>query len=975
MATPGGQSYTGASDGPDGYPKVNQDALFEDLPKEMLRLFKEVESYVSRISKEWGKTVKETTDAVKGVEGNKTGSGRLGLGSMSRNEKIGVGLGLAAVAAQTYMSMAPNTMTAVTQRMAADSYAAMSGMSSRQAILQANRQVGGGATSAFGPTMAAMNLAYSGYTANSLSSKNIMGQIAGLSAQSGMTNEAAASSVAGMNGMMFLRAGIRIRDNNGNLKPIDQIINQVYNFLYRGRQVTSEEAQLVYQPNSRAYNTIAQLAGGDPNLIQQIQAGIVARTRAKSAGAYSSAMNSKDPNKMLDLMGVDKSSPLRSNFRFQSSENKKLAATEQGLVGGYNVGLRTTAALNDGFSAMAGLLGPINDGLMTLKGILQTMPAAGNMGASVTGLVSSGLSLATSGIQAKSLGALFGKGAPAASAEAAMMGPMTEAETLAAEAGAAKGVGLAGRLAPMASRLTGALRFGGAMRFGGIALAGSIGKSVLDATVGKHVNSKVKKVGDRLATMGIDAAAGAAIGSILPGPGTAIGAVLGTLWGAIHGGPNDHGNLGTSTGASGDASASAIHSPAPTGTKITSGYGNRGGGSKTKGFHPGIDFDRTYQPVYAAADGVVSLIGNEASGYGNWIEIKHATGKATRYGHLKTIKVSRGQHVKAGEEIAISGNTGKSTAPHLHFEVLVNGQKVDPTAYLQGNASANSKSSNSKVNNTPSLSKFLSTPSKGRQKVQPISPSGLSSTSLTALLAETSSSGAPLAWQDVLKKLPKKEAQKYIDSIPDSYTGPVTSDKKTLIKTIAQQGFHDKALRTAYAISIAESGGRSNAVGDVGLQDSKWGPSIGLFQIRSLKHWKEYNDPYRDASRLPDPSYNAQAAWAKSSRGRSFKAWSTYTSGSFLKHLSEADAMAKQTGVGGPSANVNLPSNFSPVAGMNNQSITISGGRSGGGHVNVNLHMNVTISHGSVQEADRLVHLIGEKLKNDHTLKQIASTL
>jgi hypothetical protein len=266
----GAQNFESASDADSGMPTANADALFEDLPKEMLRLFKEVESYVSRISKEWGKTVKETTDAIKDVDGNKTGAGRLGLGSMSRNEKMGVGLGIAAVGAQVYMGMAPNTMAAVTQRLAADSYAGMSGMSSRQAILKANKQVGGGATSAMGPTMAAMNIAYSGYTANSKSSNSIMSQIAGLSAQSGMTNEQAASSVSGMNGMMFLRAGIRIRDNNGNLKPIDQIINSVYNFLYRGRQITSEEAQLVYQPNSRAYSTISQLAGNDPNLIQQI---------------------------------------------------------------------------------------------------------------------------------------------------------------------------------------------------------------------------------------------------------------------------------------------------------------------------------------------------------------------------------------------------------------------------------------------------------------------------------------------------------------------------------------------------------------------------------------------------------------------------------------------------------------------------------------------------------------------------------
>ena len=916
----GAQNFLNSSDGADGYPKVNQDALFEDLPKEMLRLFKEVESYVSRISKEWGKTLKDTTDAVKGVSGNTTGSGRLGLAPMSPAMK---GLGLAAVGAQTYMSMAPNTMAAVTQRLSADSYAAMSGMSSRQAILQANRQVGGGATSAMGPTMAAMNLAYGGYTANSLSSKNIMGQIAGLSAQSGMTNEAAAASVGGMNGMMFLRAGIRIRDNNGNLKPIDQIINQVYDFLYRGRQITSEEAQLVYNTGSRSYSTIAQLAGNDPNLIQQIQAGIVARTRAKSGKAYSSAMNSKDPNKMLDLMGVDKSSPIRSQFRYNSSENKKLAATEQGLVGGYNVSLRTTASINDGYSTMAGLLGPVNQGLMTLKGILQTMPGAGNTGSTLTGLAGAGMGLATSALQAKSIGKMLGKG------------------------------NVAGKGGSFLSKAFNFIKNP---------------KNLLK--LGKFAGAEAAIVGAEVATGGVDTVA-------LPAEEAAALSILG-----MGSGPNDYGNLGTAgSSASTNSGDTPKVYPTPAGTRITSPFGPRKADDHGRaGFHHGLDLGvKSGTDVRSFKDGYVSHIGNEAKGYGNWIEIKHDDGTATRYGHLRQILVTRGQKVKAGQVIAKSGGNAKdpghgdSIHQHLHFEVLKNNQKVDPLPYLTGSGNKSVGPSNN--GKSLGVRRFLSAPYNAKQKVTPLSPGSLSSAPLTSLLSQVSATGEPLSWQDVVKKLPKKDIQKYMDSIPDTYKGPVTNDKKNLIQTIAAQGFHGKALRTAYAVSIAESGGRSNAVGDVGLQDSKWGPSIGLFQIRSLKHWQQYNDPYRDASRLPNPNYNVKAAWAKSSHGQSFKAWSTYTGGSFLKHLSEADSMAKQAGVGGPAASVNLPSNFSPAGGMNNQSITISGGRSGANQVNVNLHMNVTIAHGSVQETDRIVRLIGEKLKNDHTLKQIASTL
>jgi murein DD-endopeptidase MepM/ murein hydrolase activator NlpD len=942
----GAQNFESASDGPSGMPTANADALFEDLPKEMLRLFKEVESYVSRISKEWSETVKETTDAIKDVDSKKTGAGRLGLGSMSRSEKLGLGLGIAAVGTQTYMNMAPNTMAAVTQRLAADSYAGMSGMSSRQAILKANSQVGGGATSAMGPTMAAMNIAYSGYSANSKSSNSIMSQIAGLSAQSGMTNEQAASSVSGMNGMMFLRAGIRIRDNNGNLKPIDQIINSVYNFLYRGRQITSEEAQLVYQPNSRAYSTISQLAGNDPNLIQQIQAGIVARTRAKSATKYSAAMNSKDPNKMLDLMGVDKSSPSRSNFRYQSSEAKKLGATEEGLVGGYNVALRTTASVNDGFSALADTLGPVNDALMTFKGILQSMPGAGGTGATISGLANNAMQLGTLALGAKYLGAK----------------------------------GLVGTAGKAGSLLTGGVVGGKSLLKGG---AYAIGASLVgDKIAGDSEKGSGRS---RLGNAAKYAGMGAAIGSFFPGWGTAIGAGIGALYGAATGGPGDFGNLGVGGGEAPTHSSSSYALPVPKATPITSPFGLRDnsahpGISKN---HKGIDYGLPEgSPITTVADGVVKEVGS-GTGYGNFVLIKHPDGTTTRYAHLKKMLVSRGDAVVAGQQIAKSGGkpgtagAGNSTGPHLHFEMTnKQGVKINPAPILSGAASP-SPSPKPGVDSTlskkdPQIKNF----GKGKRarSLSDISLKTVSSPSVSSMI-ERFTDGGPTSWEDLLKKVPAKDRQKFLDSIPDVYTGPVTTDKKSLMKTLSSRGFSGKALRTAYAVSIAESGGRSNAVGDKNLVDDKWGPSIGLFQIRSLKDWKKYNDPYRDGKRLPDPGYNTEAALKKSKQGTNWKPWSAYTNGAYLKHLAQADKMAAEVGVGGPQESVNLPSSFASSPATSNPNITITSGRSGSSSVNINLNMSVTISHGSVQEADRIVRLVGEKLKNDVTLKQIAGSL
>jgi len=105
--------------------------------------------------------------------------------------------------------------------------------------------------------------------------------------------------------------------------------------------------------------------------------------------------------------------------------------------------------------------------------------------------------------------------------------------------------------------------------------------------------------------------------------------------------------------------------------------------------HNGYDFGISYQPVYAAAAGTVEYAGwngpTETSGYGQMILIDHHNGYTTLYGHLSRLDVSSGDKVQAGQEIGISGTTGNSTGPHLHFSVFHNCQVTDPYGWTGQN--------------------------------------------------------------------------------------------------------------------------------------------------------------------------------------------------------------------------------------------------------------------------------------------------
>lgn len=962
------------------------------LQKAMTNVTKSIDKLVTKVllmeksSERFEKNYKKAADHISKASGGKSGNSELGLGSFdytklptTRTEKIAGGIGLAATTVGIGMGVMPNTMSAVNLRMAADTVSGLSGMSSASAIARANQAVAGGATSATGPTMALASAAYGGgYLASSLSSKNIMASVGGLSALTGGSNEQVAGALSQMNGMAFLRMGVQIRDKNGQLKPIPTIINDVYRFLFGARTVTADQVfTSVMNPGGKGYQSLLQITGGNQDLMAQIQMGLVARARNNKPldkNAFSG------PSNALNLMGVGQDSPIRSQFKYNTSEANLLQSTQQGLVGGYNTSLNAVSAANNGLADFAKMLPQVTNLLGGLKGVLQTIPGLGGIGGTAAGLTSTAVGLGYGYMQNKAMMEYMtmlngGKGiaGTGGSVEEAIMNP-----------GGYK-VGAAN-----ASRMTGLMgKLGKASGFALLASLLGMAKGPLDKTGLAKDHPLLKMVGNTALNMGKDAAIGAALGSFLPGAGTAIGAVGGTLFGLVSslmhgGGGNTTPGMGTS-----DSSSHSKHPytyPTPT-HQVSSGFGYRKDphNPSKNTMHSGLDYAvKKGTPVKAAGDGVVTHAGMDKD-YGRYVIITHGK-KSTLYAHLSSVRVRPGQKVSQGEEIGRSGGkpgdpgSGNSTGPHLHFEIRDNGGpgaqgRVDPKKY---------------VNKDPQYSPPLPSTPPTKAQARYIAKhygvgaakdiSDLQSEGISSKLIAGLESGIPMNYNDLIKILGNNSQLKATDgsSLIDGSTNLVSGELKHIVpggsregymRMLYQAGFRGKGLQTAFAVSMAESKLDPGALGDIKLEDKKWGPSVGLFQIRSLRHWENYDgkgssDPYRDAKRLINPRYNIKAAWEKSNHGTNWDPWSTYTGGEFIKYLDDAARTSKNLnyGIGGSDApGMALASvSTSPHSSRSISSATMHASQT----VTIKVDMHVNIQNASYREAIELVDTFHKQLNN-----------
>ncbi|WP_372746399.1 M23 family metallopeptidase [Lutibacter sp.] len=124
-------------------------------------------------------------------------------------------------------------------------------------------------------------------------------------------------------------------------------------------------------------------------------------------------------------------------------------------------------------------------------------------------------------------------------------------------------------------------------------------------------------------------------------------------------------------------------------TRMASGYGWRSDPfTKARKMHWGMDFTSPKgTPIYASGDGVIERADQNSAGYGKHIRINHGFGYVSLYAHLSNYNVKQGQRVKRGDLIGFVGNTGRSQAPHLHYEIFKNGTRINPINFYYGNLS------------------------------------------------------------------------------------------------------------------------------------------------------------------------------------------------------------------------------------------------------------------------------------------------
>ena len=498
---------------------------------------------------------------------------------------------------------------------------------------------------------------------NSASIKNSISGISNLMPGVGVTGgvQAMAALNQGKNVNMLRMIGVNVRGADGMMRGFDDIAKDLWNVINRQKsgagKITKSDLDMSLQSGNALDSMMNQYFGNDPILRQSVITKLY--EIAGNGGKVASSLDKKGQAKS----GVSTTSAQSASDRSAASLNA-IQAVAPSTLAGFEKANSALAAASNTLASMArdsGIIGATLRAALYGKGFGDTIGASGN-GAGGGAMSMLGNALGSFG------GSLLGGG-----------GGKTVANAM-------KGSGGLGGL--LSKFKTGLLA--GPKSLGG--LLGRAGLGAMTYAGMEQLQKLLNKVGGpewlhKYGNMAFDTGEGALTGLVTGG---LTGAIVGTGLGATSSVMNPYGQGGDDT--SGSASASHMY-PLAGSPPITSQFGivrhlKFADGSPSPSYgkaHGGVDFGVSEgTQVFAASDGTIEETGYDAPGFGNYVRMRDKDGNELYYGHLSQKLREGGSKVKAGDLIGLSGNSGHSTGPHLHFEVRNAGNKMDPLAYIAG---------------------------------------------------------------------------------------------------------------------------------------------------------------------------------------------------------------------------------------------------------------------------------------------------
>ena len=466
-----------------------------------------------------------------------------------------------------------------------------------------------------------------------------------------MSNEVSASALEGLtsgptSAMMMRNFGVFTSNPaTGQAMSQAQIFSQLADRFTGGRQTTVEGTM----ESLRRGNLGSNIRNSGLDSAQQAMLSQYMIDRARGIN-----MDLSDPNAISEAIRRNEesgiSNPMLEQYRQNSKDNELMERATDSYITGMETASDMLIRLKDSIKDLPDAFYELKGGIDFFMGD----KVGGGAVAGVTSLVGGLGQLATQGMAmyggARMLQGMAGRGASSSGAAPGTIGRNLLPATSGIRAPAVRGMGIAG-----------AVVSGGQAAYN-VANGGPVGENI-----GRFIGTTAGAI-----------LGGVAGSFVTPVAGTVVGGMAGSYAG---------GELGATIGAMFDSSPSGGSEgsntiPGPQARNWSGAYGERRSGGRT---HKGIDVALPVgTPLKAVMDGTVSAAGSGTGerSYGLYVVIQHSGGKSTLYAHMSRIQVKVGDTVVKGQIIGLSGNTGFSTGPHLHFELGVNGTHTNPAAYV-----------------------------------------------------------------------------------------------------------------------------------------------------------------------------------------------------------------------------------------------------------------------------------------------------